>query len=419
MSQDSADLPSLMDPAVQSRPYGLYRRLRAECPVYRMPETGFYVVTRYDDLRRVLADPETFSNAGPRAATELQGGTMAIRERLIAERGWPRTHTLQRTDPPEHTRYRKLVNRVFTPRRVKNELAPRIDRITRDLIDAFVDRGSCEFMSEFAVLLPALVMTEQLGLEPAEVSTFLQWTHAFLAPSMRPLSAEEMREVTETELAAQHHIAAVLEERRQNPAEDLMSALVNSHLAGGEQPLSMNELQDLVHQLITGGFETTATAIAHGMWLLLTHPDQMRLLRSDLDGHLQGFVEETLRIESPAQGLTRRTTRDVEFAGTYIPKGSVVIVRFGAGNHDERQFPEPERFDITRPNLGTHLAFGNGPHFCVGAALARQEMASAFTALLTRLDDIRITDPVPDPPHHPNLYQLVFRELHLAFRKAG
>jgi cytochrome P450 len=133
---------------------------------------------------------------------------------------------------------------------------------------------------------------------------------------------------------------------------------------------------------------------------------------------MQGFVEETLRIESPAQGLTRRTTRDVELSGTLIPEGSVVIVRYGSGNRDESQFPEPERFDITRPNLGTHMAFGNGPHFCVGAALARQEMSSAFAALLTRLEDIRIAAPLPDPLHAPNLFVLVFKEMHLSFRRA-
>jgi cytochrome P450 len=407
-----------MDPAVQSCPYDFYAQLRATSPVYLMPETGFYVVTRYEDLRRVLADTETFSNAGPRPAGQLQGATMAIRDRMLAERGWVRKQTLQRTDPPEHTRYRKLVNRVFTARRVRTELAPRIDEIVAELIDAFIDRGSCEFMSEFAVLLPALVMTEQLGLDRGQVNTFKDWTYALLAPSTRALGEEEMVAVTEAELEAQHHFAQALEERRARPTEDLTSALVNSHLAGGEEPLTMNELQDLMHQLITGGFETTATAIAHGMRLLLTYPDQMQLLRSDPDRYMQGFVEETLRIESPAQGLTRRTTRDVELSGTLIPEGSVVIVRYGSGNRDESQFPEPERFDITRPNLGTHMAFGNGPHFCVGAALARQEMSSAFAALLTRLEDIRIAAPLPDPLHAPNLFVLVFKEMHLSFRRA-
>jgi len=151
------------------------------------------------------------------------------------------------------------------------------------------------------------------------------------------------------------------------------------------------------------------------MWLLLQHPDQMELLRSDLGAHMHGFVEETLRIESPAQGLTRRTTRDVDFDGTVIPRGSVVIVRYGAANHDERHFAEPERFDITRDNLSTHLAFGNGAHFCVGAALARAEIAGAFTALLTRLDDIKLARPLPEPPHRPNLLLMGFKEMYLEF----
>jgi cytochrome P450 len=287
------------------------------------------------------------------------------------------------------------------------------------LIDSFIDRGSCEFMSEFAVLLPALVMTEQLGLDREQVNTFKQWTYALLAPSTRTLDEAEMLAVTETELEAQHYFAAAMQERLANPTDDLTSALVNAQSAGGaggDEPLSMNELQDLMHQLITGGFETTATAIAHGMRLLLAHPDQMELLRGDPERHMKGFVEETLRIESPAQGLTRRATRDVELAGTVIPEGSVIIVRYGSANRDETRFAEPERFDITRQNLTDHVAFGNGPHFCVGAALARQEMISAFSALLTRLDDIRVAAPLPDPLHEPNLFVLVFREMQLTFR---
>ena len=418
MSQVATPLPSLMDPAVQSCPYPLYGRLRAEQPVYRMPETGFYVVTRYDDVRRVLQDTENFSNAGPRPSGELQGGTMAIHHRMLAERGWTPVDTLQRSDPPAHTRYRKLVNRVFTPRRVNNELLPRIESVTRELIDSFIERGSCEFVGEFAILLPGLVMTEQMGLDRSQVTTFREWVDALLAPKMYPLSEAEMVAVTELALTAQHHFAAVIEERRRQPTEDLISALANSHVEGGEEPLTMNELQDLLHQLIAGGFETTATAIAHGMWLLLRNPDQMELLRSDLDRYLQGFVEETLRIESPAQGLTRRTTRDVELAGTVIPEGSVVIVRYGAANHDESHFADPERFDITRDNLSTHLAFGKGAHFCVGAALARAEIASAFRALLTRLDDIRLARPLPNPPHRPNLLLMAFKEMYLEFRPA-
>jgi cytochrome P450 len=263
-----------------------------------------------------------------------------------------------------------------------------------------------------------VVMTEQLGLDRSQVTTFRQWVEALLAPKMYPLTDDEMVAVTEVALTAQHHFAAVFEDRRRQPTDDLMSALANAHVEGGEEPLTMNELQDLVHQLIAGGFETTATAIAHGMWLLLRHPDQMALLRSDLDRFLPGFVEETLRIESPAQGLTRRTTRDTELAGTVIPAGSVVIVRYGAANHDGTQFPDPERFDITRSNLGTHVAFGHGAHFCVGAALARAEIATAFREVLTRLDDIRLARPLPDPAHRPNLLLMAFKEMHLEFSRA-
>jgi len=404
---------TLMDPEVQSCPYEHYRELHEHLPVHRMPETGFYLVTKYDDLRGVLADHESFSNRAG-FATGLQAERVDAYQRTLRERGWGHVATLQRTDPPEHDRYRSLLNRVFTARRVR-EMAPRIDEVTNELIDRFAGRGECEFVDELALPLPGIVIAEQLGLPPDGIATFKRWADAMLATAMRVLTDEESREAAETELEAQHHLAEVFEARRREPRDDLMSALVHAHVGGDEEPLSMHELQNLMHQLVTGGFETTTSALAHGMWLLLRHPEQMAMLRADAS-LMKGFIEESLRIESPVQGLARRTTRDVEVRGVSIPAGSMVLVRYGAGNRDEDQFPDAGRFDITRANSSSHLAFGLGPHYCIGAALARQEMHSAFTHLLARLDDIELAAPVPEPAHHPSMFLLPLKELRLRFR---
>ena len=406
---------SLMDPAVQSCPFEFYRQVQTSDPVHRMPETGFFLVTRYDDVRAVLGDPVVFSNRSYLAGG-LQAERMRAHEDILAAEGWPHVDTLQRTDPPVHTRYRSLLNRAFTPRRVRT-LAARIDEVATGLVDGFAAAGTCEFVSAFAVPLPGIIIAEQLGLDASQIETFKRWAEALLAPSMQLLSQHEIIVAARTEVEAQHHLAAVFDARRADPDDSLISALVHAH-ARDEEPLTTAELQNLLHQLVSGGFETTTGAIAHGMWLLLRYPDQMAKLRARPE-LIKGFIEEVLRIESPVQGLVRRTTCDVTLAGVDIPAGSTVIVRYGAANRDEEEYPDAGRFDIERANAATHLAFGVGNHFCVGAALARQEMLSSFTVLLRRLDDIKLAAPLPDPAHHPSLFLFALKQLQLSFRAKG
>lgn len=402
---------SMLDPHVQADPFPFYSKLHSECPVYRMPETGMYMITRYDDLREVLRDTETFSS-DVRSQGGLQGDVARILEDTLKEKGWAHVQTLQRTDPPQHTRYRELLKRVFTGRRVK-DLTPRIDALTHELIDRFAQRGSCEFISEFALPFPGIIIAEQIGLDPSEIDRFKRWADAMLAPATRVLDETEMRAVAETELEAQHYLAEVFESRRREPRDDIISALVNAEIEG-EQPLSVHELQSLMHQLITGGYETTTSALAHGMWLIVRHPDQAQQVRED-PTLLNNFIEETLRFEGPVQGLARQTTRDVEMHGTVIPKGSMVIVRYGAGNRDESQFPNAGTFDIHRERAVTHMAFGVGVHSCIGALLARQELRSAYRALLERLHDIELARPLPDPVTQSSLFFVSIEEMHLKF----
>ncbi len=406
---------SLMNPITQSDPFEFYAALHEDCPVYQMPETGFYLVSRYDDLRQVLRDTDTFSNdVNVKHGKGLQGELGVLYEDIIAQRGWAHVQTLQRTDPPVHSRYRKLLDRVFTVKRVR-EMAPYVDEVTHELIDGWINEGQCEFNAQFAMPLPGIIIAEQLGLDRKDIKTFKRWSDALISLAIRRMTEQEIRETAEIELEMQHFLFNVFEERRRNPTGDLISALVHAH-GDDEEPLSMHELQNVMHQLISGGFETTQSAIAHGMWLLLRYPQTMQRLRDD-PSLIARFCEEALRFESPVQGLARMTTRDVELAGTHIPKGSMVLTRYGAANRDPARFECPAQFDIDRPNAGAHLAFGSGPHFCVGASLARQEMVSAFTALLDRLDDIRLERELPSPVHHPSLYFMPMKELPITFRK--
>ena len=412
------DAEVLLDPAVQRDPFGYYQWLREQQPVLRMPGTGFYVLTRYEDLRAILRDTQTFSNT---LDLEELSGERARRlgarfnERL-AEKGWPHVPTLHQSDPPEHTRYRRLLNKVFSPGRVR-QMIPDVERICDQLIDSFAGRGRCEFVSEFAFPLPGIVISEQLGLAAGEIGTFRRWADAMLAPAQGLLTDEAAAiRYADIEAEAQHYLADVFQARRARPADDLISALVAAS-EEEERPLSMAELQNLLQQLITGGYITTADAITSAMWLLIEHPEQARRVRAD-PSLIKAFAEESLRMLAPVQGLFRKATRDVEIHGVPIPAGSILHVRYGAANRDGEAFAAPEEFDVTREHVMRHMSFGQGPHACVGAPLARQEMVTAFERLLARLDDLRL-DPGREPERNHGLLFYSFKALPIRFADAG
>ena len=405
---------SMLDPHVNSEPWDMYAEIHKECPVYQMPETGAFLVTKYDDLRQVLKDPETFSSdvrvASMGQFEELQ------RSILVEGGGWEHVQTLQRTDPPEHGRYRRLIDRVFTIKRVR-ELTPRIDQVVSELIDNFIEKGECDFNDEFAMRMPGIIIAEQLGLDHSQVSTFKKWADAMLGASRSAVAGEEeIKENAKIELEAQLFFAKIFEERRTAPQNDLMSAFVHSQTED-EDPLSMHELQNMMHQLITGGFETTQSAINHGMWALIRYPELVVKLKEDAL-LLKPFIEEVLRWEAPVQFLARRATKDVELNGTLIPKDSMILVGYGPASRDESKFACPHQFDIERSNVGAHLAFGSGGHFCPGALLARQEMMSSFSGLIQRLDNIELARPLPAPVHNFSLFFLPMKEFHVKFTKA-
>ena len=405
---------SLLDPEVAACPFDHYRQLHEKAPIYRMPETGFYVASGYDDLREILSDPVTYSNNSQlsQRVGESAARLGRIYEEHLAELGWGHVQTLQRTDPPDHSRYRRLLNRALTPPMVRAML-PDVQQITDELIDEFADRGSCEFISEFAFPLPGLVIARLVGMGDSDLTTFKRWADAMLAPSQGLLTDEETaRHYASLEAEAQHYMAGIFEERRAHPTGDVISAMV-APPDDGDEPFTMHELQNLMNQLITGGYTTTADAIGNAMLLLLEHPDQMDLLRSDRT-LLRNFADEALRHSSSVQGLFRRTTRDVTLSGVDIPADSIIHVRYGAANRDPSMFPDADRFDITRENASRHVAFSRGPHFCVGQPLAVQEMTIAFDRLLDRLDDIALA-PGAELERAPGFFLYSLTSLPLTF----
>jgi len=409
---------TMLDPAVQDSPWDFYEELHESCPVFPMPEIGAVMVTKYEDVRYVLTNPDLFSSSGKSGKGSFAKADMSRRyQDILRERGWGHVETLQRTDPPEHTAYRRLVGKAFLPKRIR-EMSPHIDDVCTRLIDGLIDEGGCEFHLDFAMPLPGTIIAEELGLDSSDIHRFNRWASAMLAMSMRPLTEEQMLEAVETELEAQHHLAAEFERRRDDPQDDLISTLVHAHVGEDDaEPLSVAELQNLMHQLVTGGFETTTSALNHGMWLLTRRPDVQERVRADLS-LVPAFVEEVLRFESPVAGLIRRATQDVELNGAVIPRGAMVMVRYQAANRDDEAFDNADEFDLDRHSDHQHLAFGVGPHFCVGAALARQELVSAFTAWLQRTAHIELARPFEGAVHEPSFMLHPMIELPISFTPA-
>jgi len=346
-----------------------------------------------------------------------QSASRNIAESYRAEKGWERVSTLQRTDPPVHTKYRNLINHAFTPKRVKT-MTHYIETVVNDLIDSFIDEGRCDFMWEFSIPLPCIVIADQLGVPREKIWELKKWSDAMLAPGGGFTNEEEALECAKEVVLAQQFFAEVIAARKEKSQDDIISDLANTKIRdSAEDPdrnLNMYELMDLLDQLLTGGNETTTNAIGSGLMLLLQRPEILARLQDD-PGLIRNFIEESLRFETPVLHLWRVAVEDTELGGVEIPKGSSIAVGYASANRDENVFDDSENFNIDRKKAGAHLAFGSGPHHCPGAPLARQEMYSAFTILLNRLANIRTEDPDESFHHVPSSFLRGLANLNLTF----
>lgn len=374
---------SLMDPEIQADPYAYYHALHEQAPVYLMPDSGAYLVSRYRDVQHVIRHPEIWSNDLLGKAGFSMFQHEEARQVLEAD-GWPRDTRLQ-TDPPEHRDYRELVSGSFSAGRVK-ALEPFIRQIAESLADEMAKDEECEFVTRFAAWLPIRVITQMLGLPAADAGQIKTWSDAWVEPLSAGISKEREIEVAKLGLELQHYLSGWMERKRQSPKEDVLTDLANACFPNGE-PLPMAEKMGMAEHLIVGGHETATSALASGVALMIRHPEVTAALRED-GGLIRNFVEEVLRLESPSQGFFRYALADAEVAGVLIPKGSMVHIRFAAANRDPEVFPDPDRIDLNRGNAGAHMAFSQGEHHCIGAPLARLELQTAFRTLLTRFDEL-------------------------------
>lgn len=406
---------NLMEDSTRECPFPYFNAIRREQPVYFMKELGAWYVSRYEDVRHVKKHPQIFSNDIYELGAD-RGASRDIAESYRSEHGWRRVSTLQRTDPPLHTKYRKLINHAFTVKRIR-AMTPYVETVVNDLIDGFIEQGHCDFVWDFAVPLPCTVIADQLGVPREKIWQLKEWSDAMLAPGGGFTDAAAALKCGQLVVEAQRFFAKVIEERRKAPQDDIISDLVHTKVAdgdGAERHLDMHELQDLLDQLLTGGNETTTNAIGSALMLLLQRPGTMQRMRDD-PKLLRNFIEESLRYETPVIHLWRVTTQATELGGAQLPKGATVALGYASANRDEAVFEDGETFDIARKKAGAHLAFGSGPHHCPGAALARQEMLSTFTILLHRLENIRLRNPDDEFLHVPSSFLRGLAHLHIVF----
>jgi cytochrome P450 PksS len=358
----------------KANPYPFYARLRRETPVYpsRLFGQRMWLVTRYDDAVSVLRD-ERFLKEFPSA--------LGVFNRLAG----PCTRHMLNKDAPDHTRLRTLVHKVFTPRMI-DRIRSRIETVCHELLDAAERRGRLDVIRDYALPLPLTIIGELLGMPQRYGERFHNLSRASLAASS---TFDAIRGVPYLWLITRN-LRSLVAERRADPRDDLITALVQAEEAGDR--LSEDELVGMIFLLVLAGYETTVNLIGSGALALLQHPEQLARLVEN-PALAEPAIEELLRHTSPVDIASQRFAGDaLAIGGVTIPRGEMVAVILGSANHDETQFPDPDVVDITRePNR--HVAFGQGAHFCLGAPLARLEGQLALTTLFDRYPGLHLAVP--------------------------
>jgi cholest-4-en-3-one 26-monooxygenase len=381
----------LSDPSVflDGQPYDYYAMLRREAPVHWQPpgshlsngmpiKEGFFVLTKYEDVAYVSRSPRLFSShlgsafVGDPPEDDLAG----MRAMLL------------NMDPPEHQKYRRLVQRGFTPRTIA-ELEPKICAHAKRIVDDVADKGECDFVADLAVELPLILICELMGVPEHCRRQVFDWTNRLIGaddPDMSP-SAEDVKAAALEMWMYSDQLAA---EKLATPDGTLICKYMNSEVDG--ERITPFQLNNFFLLLSVAGSETTRNATTHAMRLFCEHPEQYDLLRSDVDRYLPAAIEEVLRYSPSVIAFRRTATQDISIRGVEIRAGQKVVLYYPSANRDEEVFDEPDRFDITRP-AKDHLAFGIGEHFCLGANLARMQLRCIMREILTRLPDMELAGP--------------------------
>ncbi len=374
-------------PGFAEYPYGEYRTQRETEPIQRTP-FGPWIVFNHAESVQLLRDVTL--SVDVRKAIEILGedprDRAKMRSELFPDKAPREDTSILNIDPPDHTRLRKLVSSVFTPRRVA-DLAPMIERIVDEHLDAVAGGEQMDLIADLAFPLPFAVISEMLGMPDGDSAQLREWSHALVKILDFTIGPDELVAAVTAGEHLRQHIAGVIEWKRSNLGDDLLSALILAEDNG--DVLSDTELLDQVNVLFIAGHETTVNLIGNGTWALLQNRDQFELLRDDPSVEATA-IDELLRYDSPVQISRRITLEPIELAGHQIPAGVFVLTSLGSANHDPAAFgPTADQLDLRRADAARHLAFGSGTHHCLGASLARLEGTIAITRLIRRFPELQ------------------------------
>jgi cytochrome P450 len=411
-SGEPRDLDALLTSAeFITDPYPIFQRLRDESPVHWVDAWGCWLITRSEDIETTIRDTKRFSSAD--RVTRVIERTPGFETGLLAALHENFAVGMAQRDPPDHTRVRGLVSSAFTPRRVE-ALRARVAELVDGYLDPHLADGRLELVADLAHPLPAVVIAELSGFPVEDRERFRSWTYRinsffFQSGSVDPTAAADANAAVRE---ARDWIHDLLAERRTRPRDDLLSALVAAEDAADR--LTEAELLSTAITLFLGGHDTTTQLIALGVSALVRHPDQLALLRERPD-LVPAAVDEMLRYDAPFQMNLRYVTEPVDIAGERLETGDLIRQALGSGNRDPARFDDPDTFRIERPPA-RHLSFGLGPHFCIGAPLARLQAQVAVETLVRRLPNLRLDPDVdPTPDVRPDITSRGLRTLHLAF----
>jgi cytochrome P450 len=418
--QKLLDEGTLTNYDIQARPRPYYSAMRKGDPIHYDKGLNSWLVTRHEDIWAVQSDPVTFSVQHGYHEQQARGMHDEFRN-YLKEHGGGYFPDAIMSDPPYHTRIRRLMERAFTAHRVK-ELEPRLHEIVRDLIAGIADKGSCDAVKDIAVPLTIRVIVEQLGLDHGIEAKISEWSMAVTAQIGSMQSRETMLANAAKIAELQHYLIGKMKEREKEPREDMISDIVHAEVTnedGSVEKLTFEEAVSLIRAMLIAGNDTTATAIGNLFYVLAVKPGMAELLQAvaEDDRRMNRFVEEHLRNEPPVRALSRMALKDVEVNGTLIPKGAHMLLVYDSGNDDETVFPDPRKFDMDRPNLGRHVGFGGGPHRCIGLALARMEIKLAAQEVARQLKDITLAIPESEITYLPTVATHTIESLPITYSK--
>ena len=421
MSESSTQLFS---PENLVDPYPAYKQLRDESPVHFMPEMNLHVVTRYDLLREAIKRTGDFSSRYDQflggaqqmmfmtLSEEQQAEAMVISEKMVEI-----PPTMLTLDEPEHTQYRSLVSKLFTVSQVKKS-EESVRAVINKNIAAMKGKTAADFMSLFASPVPLEIISDRLGIPTEDRAFFYEAAAAAAAGlKMAPVPPEVLLHRMQLGLDLQKLLVKLIEARRVEPREDMITILATSKLEVADRELTHGEILSVLNQFLVAGHETTTSTFGWGMLALCDNPAIQEQIRGDAK-RIKTFVEEVLRIEAPVQGLPRLVVKDTELGGYALKKGDMMMLRYGAANRDERQFESPDSVDVDREKAGMQMAFGSGVHHCIGAPLARQELNIGFYELVEHFSDFQLDPSKGRPVADPSFILRGLPQLHVNYKES-